>query len=104
MNIPRTTHEVREQLLNTTCPFYHFSYSPNEKFLMQVLPGAPAVDALTSAECLLGAAINFCDRLIEENTCANEIYGVRFIVEAAKSLLSAAIDSVEFGNRQGGGQ
>lgn len=104
MNIPTTTHDTREQLLTTACSFYHFSCSPNEKSLMQVLPGAPAVEALTSVECLLGAAINFCDRLIEENKCANEVYGIRFLVEAAKSLSSAAVYSVEFGNRQGGGQ
>lgn len=71
---------------------------------MQVLPGAPAADALNSSECLLTAATNFCDRLIEENTCANEIYGLRFLIEAAKTLVSAAVYSVEFGNRQGGAQ
>lgn len=105
MNSPTTTsHEkTYELLLTTTCFFHHFQYSPEQKFLMQVLPGAPVIEALNSANCLLAAAVDLCDRMME-NSNPNEIYGLRFLVEASKALVSAAVYSVEFGNRQGGAQ
>ena len=103
MNSPATPNEMHEQLLTTTCFFYHWQYSPEQKFVMQVLPGAPVIEALNSANCLLAAAVDLCDRTLENST-PNGIYGLHFLMEASKALVSASVYSVEFGNRQGGAQ
>lgn len=105
MNSPTTTpHEkTHEQLLTTACFFHHYQYSPEQKFLMQVLPGVPVIEALNSANCLLASATDLCDRIMD-NSKPNEICGLHFLMEASRALLCAAIHSVEFGNRQGGAQ
>jgi hypothetical protein len=104
MNCPATAQAAREQLLTTARSFHNFEYRPENKYLLQVLPGNPAIEALNSSSCLLTAVTRFLDRLIDGDTDANEIYAVRFIVEAANALIDSATTSVELGNRHGGAQ
>lgn len=102
MNSPTPTHKAQEPLLTTASPFHNFQYFPESRYLLQVLPEVPAIDALNTSGCLLAAATSFCDRLMEEDAHANEMYGLRFILEASRALVTSATRSVEFGNRQGG--
>lgn len=104
MNSPTATQKAQEPLLTTASPFHNFQYFPESRYLLQVLPEAPAIDALNSSSCLLAAATSFCDRLMDEDAHANEMYGLRFILEASRALVISATRSVEFGNRQGGAQ
>ncbi|QLG94213.1 DUF3077 domain-containing protein [Pseudomonas yamanorum] len=104
MNCPATTREAREQLLTTARSFHHFEYRPEKKYLLQVLPGNPAIEALNSSSCLLASVTRFLARLIDGDTDANEIYAVLFMVETTKALIDSATTSVEFGNRPGGAQ
>ncbi|MBH3367162.1 hypothetical protein I5R92_07660 [Pseudomonas carnis] len=69
---------------------------------MQVLPGAPVIDALNASNCLLAAACKLCDQMMEGTSSPTEVYGLHFLIEASRALLIATTASVEFGNRQGG--
>ncbi|QJI30091.1 DUF3077 domain-containing protein [Pseudomonas sp. ADAK18] len=104
MNCPAATQAAREQLLTTAHSFHNFEYRPENKYLLQVLPGNPAIEALNSSSCLLASVTSFLDRLIDGDTDANEIYAVRFMVEATKALIDSTTKSVEFGNLHGGAQ
>ena len=104
MNSPATPHIAHEQLLTTAHSFHHFKCLPKEEFLMQVLPGAPVIDALNASNCLLAAASSFCEQMMAGKTCPTEVYGLHFLIEASRALLIATTASVEFGNRQGGEQ
>lgn len=102
MNSPATTHITHEQLLTTAYSFHHYRCLPKEEFLMQVLPGAPVIDALNASNCLLAAACKLCDQMMEGTSSPTEVYGLHFLIEASRALLIATTASVEFGNRQGG--
>lgn len=88
-------------MLTTASSFHNFQYFPESKHLLQVLPGAPVIDALNTSCCLLAAATDVCDRLMDEDASANVIYALRFMVETSRALVNAATASVEFGNRRG---
>lgn len=104
MNSPTPTQKAHEQLLTTASPFHNFQYLPESRYLLQVLAGAPAIDALNSSSCLLAAATSFCNRLMDEDAHADEIYGLRFMLEASRAFVISATRSVEFSNRLGGAQ
>lgn len=93
--------ETREQLLTTAQPFHIYSRAPQRKYLLQVQPGTPVIDALNTSSCLLGSAERLLDHLIDSELGAYEIYAIRFLVETSKALLDSATHDVEFGNRGG---
>ena len=93
---------AQEILLTSRAPFHSFDSTDKSLGLLQVCSGMPVSEALSSSSNLLAAATSFLDRFLEEGMDANEIYGIRFLVDAAKALVDAGVLSVEFGNRQGG--
>ncbi len=53
---------------------------------------------------LMGSALEIMTSLTDEGMTTNQIYGVRFLIEASAALVDATTGPVEFGNRQGGVQ
>lgn len=98
------SQETREQLLTTAQPFYFFSGVPPKKYLLQVQPGMPVIDALNTSSCLLGSAESLLTHLMDGEMGSYETYAIRFLVEASKALLDSAIHDVEFGNHRAGAQ
>lgn len=93
-----------EQLLTTAQPFHMFSGVHQRKYLLQVQPGTPVIDAMNTSSCLLGSAERLLDHLIDGELGAYEIYAIRFLIEANKALLDSATHDVEFGNHRAGAQ
>lgn len=89
-------------LLTTSQPFHDFDCTDKTEKLLMVRPGMPCSEALSSSSNLLGAVTCILDRSLEGGLNAQEIYGVRFMVEAAGAFVDACVTSVEFGFCQGG--
>jgi hypothetical protein len=94
--------KAQEILLTSRAPFHSFDSTDESLGLIEVRPGMPISEAFSSSSNLLAAATSFLDRFLEEGMDANEIYGIRFLVDSAKALVDSGVLSVEFGNRQGG--
>lgn len=104
MNYPATgTNQEHGQLFTTTEFFHNFEYSPGEKYLMQVLPGVPILEALNSSSILMDSIISTLGHLLERSKDASGLYAVQFMAEATKALLSSTLHEIEFGNHQVGG-
>lgn len=95
---------AQEALLTDAFPFYQLSDGDDESSLLQVRPGLEAKDALNTASMLACSAVDIMTRLTELGMTTNEVYGIRFLVEASAALIDASLHAVEFGNRQGGAQ
>lgn len=96
---PRKAQEI---LLTSRSSFHAFDSLDKTLGLLEVRPGMPVSEALSSSSNLLVAATSILDRLLEGGLDANEVYGIRFLVESAKAFVDSGVLSVEFGNRQGG--
>jgi len=97
-----TPRKAQEILLTSRAPFHSFDSTDKSIGLIEVRPGMPVSEALSSSSNLLVAATSILGRFLEEGMDANEIYGIRFLVDSAKALVDSGVLSVEFGNRQGG--
>ena len=93
---------VQEPLLTDAMAFHELSSRDYESSLLEVRRGAPAKDALNTSSMLMGSALDIMTSLIDEGMTTNQIYGVRFLIEASAALVDASVGPVEFGNRQGG--
>lgn len=98
-----TTHAVRQAALLTTAqPFHDFDCTDKTAKLLMVRPGMLCSEALSSSSNLLSAVGCILDRLLEGGMSAQEIYGVRFLVESASAFVDACATTIELGNTQGG--
>lgn len=95
---------AQEVLLTDAMPIFKIDNGSPESSLIQVCSGKPAAEALNLSSMLLGAAMEILTSLTERGMSTNEIFGVRFLVEASAALVDASVRSVELGNRQGGVQ
>lgn len=96
--------KVQEVLLTERSSFHTFDSLDKALGLLEVRPGMPVSEALSSSSNLLVAATSILDRLLEGGMDANEIYGVRFLVDSARAFVASGVLSVECGNRQGGAE
>jgi len=99
-----TPEKAQEILLTSRSSFHTFDSSDKSLGLLEVRPGMPVSEALSSSSNLLIAATSILDRLLEGGMDGNEIYGVRFLVDSAKAFVDSGTRSIEFGNSQGGAQ
>ncbi|UZE12760.1 DUF3077 domain-containing protein [Pseudomonas sp. B21-053] len=97
-----TPPKAQEILLTSKAPFHTFDSFEKSLGLLEVRAGMPVNEALSSSSNLLMAATSILDRLLEGGMDANEIYGIRFLIDSAKAFVDSGTLSVEFGNRQGG--
>lgn len=96
--------KVQQPLLTEETPFSQLSAGVPESGLLMVASGKPSAAALNHASMLMAASIDFLARLSDGDANANELYGIRFLVETSAALVEASVLSVEFGSSQGGGQ
>lgn len=97
-----TQHAAQEPLLTEAFPFHQLSCGNDESSLLQVRPGLEAKEALNLASMLACSAVDIMTSLTEYGMTTNEVYGIRFLVQATAALVGASTHAVEFGNRQGG--
>ncbi|MHC8348677.1 DUF3077 domain-containing protein [Pseudomonas sp. RT4P38] len=97
-----TPLKLQEVLLTTRSSFHTFDSTDKSIGLLEVRPGMPVSEALSSSSNLLVAATSILDRLLEDGMDANEIYGIRFLIDSAKAFVDSGTLGVEFGNLQGG--
>ncbi|MHC8396157.1 DUF3077 domain-containing protein [Pseudomonas sp. LB3P93] len=97
-----TPSKAQELLLTSKAPFHTFHSLDKSHGLLEVRAGMPVSEALSSSSNLLVAATSILDRLLEGGMDANEIYGIRYLIDSAKAFVDSGTLSVEFGNRQGG--
>ncbi|NNA50643.1 hypothetical protein [Pseudomonas lactis] len=95
---------AQEALLTDGTPFHELSHRDYESSLLEVRCGKPAKEALNLSSMLMGSALDIMSSLIDEGMTTDQIYGVRFLIEASAALVDASVGPVEFGNRQGGVQ
>lgn len=95
---------AQEALLTDAFPFHQLSGGNAESSLFQVNPGLEAKEALNLSSMLACSAMGIMERLTDGGMNTDEIYGIRFLVQASAALVDASIYAVEFGNRQGGAQ
>lgn len=95
---------AQEALLTDGTQFHELSHGDYESSLLEVLSGKPAKEALNLSSMLMGSALEIMTSLTDEGMTTNQIYGVRFLIEASAALVDATTGPVEFGNRQGGVQ
>ena len=98
------TSTAQDLLLTDATAFYEVSVGEYESSLLEVRRGGAAKDALNISSMLMGSALEIMNSLIDEGMTTNQIYGVRFLIEASAALVDATTGPVEFGNRQGGVQ
>lgn len=104
MNSPTATHKAQEPLLTTASPLHNFQYFPESRYLLQVLPEAPAINALNSSSCLLAAATSFCDHLMDEDAHANEMYLLRHRLNPLAAALTHWSSLRELSSSENGAQ
>ncbi|WP_039967728.1 hypothetical protein [Pseudomonas chlororaphis] len=97
-----TPSAAQEALLTEATPFHQLNAGYTDSSLLQVLPGQGAKEALELSSMLASSALEIMVRLTDGGMTANEIYGIRFLVQASAALVDASVRAVEFGNRQGG--
>lgn len=97
-------HVAQEALLTDAFPFHQLSGGDDESSLLQVQPGHEAKEALNLASVLACSAVVIMERLTDGGMNADEVYGIRFLVQSSAALVDASVRAVEFGNRQGGAQ
>ena len=107
MSHPKNSNKpavAQEPLLTDAMAFHELSCGDYESSLLEVRRGAPGKDALNLSSMLMGSALEIMTSLTDEGMTTNQIYGVRFLIEASAALVDATTGPVEFGNRQGGVQ
>ncbi|PCR93249.1 hypothetical protein CP336_27425 [Pseudomonas fluorescens] len=67
-----------------------------------VSAGVPVVDALHEASCFLAAGDAMLTKAIDSGLGVDEVFGIRFLMAAAKALVDSSTAPIQFGNRQGG--
>lgn len=95
---------AQEALLTDGMPIFLLDVGSQESSLLQVRAGRPAAEAMDLASMLLGSTLEILTSLTERGMSTNEIFGVRFLVEASAALVDASTRSVDLGNSQGGAQ
>lgn len=95
---------AQEALLTDAFPFHQLSDGVAESSLFQVNPGLEAKEALNLSSMLACSAVVIMGRLTDGGMNADEIYGIRFLVQSSAALIDASVHAVEFGKRQGGAQ
>jgi len=95
---------AQEALLTDATAFHELSHGEYESCLLKVRRGMPATEALNLSSMLMGSALEIMTHLIDDGMTTNQIYGVRFLIEASAALVDASVAPVEHGNRQGGAQ
>lgn len=95
---------AQEALLTDGMPIFLLDVGKPESGLIQVCAGNPASEAMNLASMLLGSTLEILMSLTERGMSTNEIFGVRFLVEASAALVDASTRSVELGKSQGGAQ
>ncbi|WP_443696675.1 DUF3077 domain-containing protein [Pseudomonas sp.] len=95
---------VQEALLTDATPFHELSHGDYESSLFEVRRGMPAKEALNLSSMLMGSDLEIMTHLTDDGMTTNEVYGVRFLIEASAALVDASVGPVEYGNRQGGAQ
>lgn len=95
---------AQEALITGAMPIFLLDVGSPDSALLQVCPGKPAAEALNLSSMLLGSSLEILTSLTERGMSTNEIFGVRFLVEASAALIDASVHGVDFGKRQGGAQ
>ena len=95
---------AQEALLTEATAFHELSHRGYESSLLEVRRGMPAKEALNLSSMLMGSALEIMTHLADDGMTTNQIYGVRFLIEASAALVDASVGPVEHGNRQGGAQ
>ncbi|AKS06958.1 hypothetical protein [Pseudomonas trivialis] len=104
MSHPKNTNNpppAQAVLLTDAFSFHQMSAGDAESSLLQVRQGKEVRDALELSSMLAHSAVVIMERLSETGMKADEIYGVRFLVQASVALIDSSVHAVEFGNRQG---
>lgn len=95
---------AQEPLLTDAMAFHELSSGDYESSLFEVRRGMQVKEALNLSSMLMGSALEIMTHLTDDGMATNQIYGVRFLIEASAALVDASVGPVEFGNRQGGAQ
>lgn len=95
---------AQEALLTQAMPLFLTDVDNQESGILQVCPDKPASEALNLAAMLMNSTREILGCLTDSGMGANEIFAVRFLVESSAALVEASLNSVEFGNCQGGAQ
>ena len=95
---------AQEPLLTDGLAFHELSHGEYESCLLEVRSGMPAKEALNLSSMLMGSALEIMTHLTDDGMTTNQIYGVRFLIEASSALVDASVGPVEYGNCQGGAQ
>lgn len=93
---------AQEALLTDGTPFHEFSHRDCESSLFEVRRGMPAKEALNHSSMLMGSALEIMEHLTDDGMTTNQVYGIRFLLEASAALVNSSVGPVECGNRQGG--
>ena len=91
-------NRTQQPLLTTASAFSDFDCLDKAAKLMEVRPGMLVSEALSSSSNMLNAVTSILDQFIVNGLSGTEIYGIRFMVEAACALVDASAQGVEFGN------
>ncbi|WP_443696353.1 hypothetical protein [Pseudomonas sp.] len=95
---------AQEAPLTEDMPFFYLAVGDGDSNLLQVCAGKSASEALSLSSMLLHSAVELMERLTEHGMSTNEIYGIRFLIDASATLIDASACSIEHGNRQVGAQ
>jgi hypothetical protein len=67
-----------------------------------VSAGIPVADALHEASCFLAAGDAILTRTMDGGLGVDEVFGIRFLMAAAKALVDSSTAPIQLGNRQSG--